>query len=291
MSITYNHIFAVLATEIQKDGHKNEINIVDMGCGNGKLISFLQDNLSKKFPEVSIFIQGFDVSDSSVQNSTFFSETILHLKNTCPSIEWENRLSQISSNENLPYKDNSIDYVISNQVMEHVFDPKHTIGEVSRILKQGGKSIHLFPIKRYWFEGHLFLFFIHRIYNYDYLLLCIKVLSLMRLGKFGTHKKIFNSNLTDFSESHADYMIFNTHYLSKSELLGVCKKASLRSSFRYTEHFYGIKLRQIMGLKMLEKYKHSTFFNFIIFPIVSRISCITLFLEKKNSYPYYINDK
>lgn len=291
MSITHNHIFAALSTEIEKKASDGKIEIVDMGCGNGKLISFLQENLSKEFPNISFSIQGFDVSDSSVQNSSFFSKTISYLAKSFPNINWNERLKQIGSNDRLPYQDNSIDFVISNQVMEHVFNPKHTIDEISRVLKYGGKSIHLFPIKRYWFEGHLFLFFVHRIYNYEYLLQYIKILSRFRLGKFGTHKRLYGSNLTDFSEAHADYIIFNTHYLTKKTLLEICKKASLRSSFRYTEHFYLNKLRQVFGLKLLKKYSTSTIFNFLAFPFVSRIASITLFLEKKNTYPMYINEK
>jgi SAM-dependent methyltransferase len=291
MSITYNHIFATLATEIGKDLSKDKIDIIDMGCGNGKLISFLQENLSKKFPNISFHIQGFDVSDSSVQSISFFTETISYLNSRFPNIKWGDRLIQITSNDKLPYDNNSIDYVISNQVMEHVFDPKHTIEEVSRILRYGGKSIHLFPLRRYWFEGHLFLFFVHRIYNYDYLFLYIKLLSLLRLGKFGAHKLAYNSSISDFSEAHSDYMIFNTHYLTKSRLLEICKKASLRSSFRYTEHFYWNKLRQLFGLKLWERYSDFTIINFTLFPFFCRISCSTLFLEKKNSYPTYINEK
>jgi ubiquinone/menaquinone biosynthesis C-methylase UbiE len=289
MSITYNHIYASLVSEIENNISKNEINIVDMGCGDGKLIAFLQSNLLQIFPNVTFYIRGFDVSDSSVQNGEYFGKTLSYLSNTHPTINWSSRLKQIKSSDKLPYEDSSIDFVVSNQVMEHVLDPKHTIREISRVLKRGGKSIHLFPINRYMFEGHLYLFFVHRIYNYDYLLLFIKIMSSIGLGKFRTHRKLFNATLDSFSEAHSDYIVFNTHYLTKSELLRICKKSSLRSSYRYTEHFYFTKLRQILGMKLLEKYRSSTFIKFILFPFLSRISCITLFLEKKDSYPSYNN--
>ncbi len=44
--------------------------------------------------------------------------------------------------QNLPYKDNSFDFVISDQVIEHLDDPKKAIGESSRVLKKDGIAIH-----------------------------------------------------------------------------------------------------------------------------------------------------
>jgi len=57
--------------------------------------------------------------------------------------------------QNLPYEDNSFDFVISDQVIEHIEDPKKAITESLRVLKKGGLAIHttcffnyihLFPI-------------------------------------------------------------------------------------------------------------------------------------------------
>jgi len=42
----------------------------------------------------------------------------------------------------LPYSDGSFDYVISDQVIEHVIDPKKAIVESFRVLKEGGVAIH-----------------------------------------------------------------------------------------------------------------------------------------------------
>jgi len=44
--------------------------------------------------------------------------------------------------QNLPYEDNSFDFVISDQVIEHLEDPKKAIGESHRVLKKGGIAIH-----------------------------------------------------------------------------------------------------------------------------------------------------
>lgn len=44
--------------------------------------------------------------------------------------------------QNLPYEDNSFNFVISDQVIEHLEDPKKAIKESYRVLKKNGIAIH-----------------------------------------------------------------------------------------------------------------------------------------------------
>ncbi len=44
--------------------------------------------------------------------------------------------------QNLPYKNDSFDFVISDQVIEHLKDPKKAILESYRVLKRGGIAVH-----------------------------------------------------------------------------------------------------------------------------------------------------
>ncbi len=44
--------------------------------------------------------------------------------------------------QNLPYKDNSFDFVISDQVIEHLENPKKAIRESYRVLRSGGIAAH-----------------------------------------------------------------------------------------------------------------------------------------------------
>lgn len=43
------------------------------------------------------------------------------------------------SNDNLPVEDSSIDIIIFNEVIEHLFDCQHALNEIYRILKKWGK--------------------------------------------------------------------------------------------------------------------------------------------------------
>lgn len=51
----------------------------------------------------------------------------------------------IASGDNLPFKDNSIDYVISSHVLEHFLDPIKTLKEWYRVIKPGGYIFAIVP--------------------------------------------------------------------------------------------------------------------------------------------------
>ena len=57
----------------------------------------------------------------------------------------------------LPFEDNRFDYVISSQVLEHVMDYDATFGEIRRVLKPGGISLHTFPSRYVLIEPHTFI--------------------------------------------------------------------------------------------------------------------------------------
>ena len=45
----------------------------------------------------------------------------------------------------LPFPDGSFDAVISNEVLEHVFEPEAFVGEIARVLKPGGRLLLTVP--------------------------------------------------------------------------------------------------------------------------------------------------
>lgn len=46
---------------------------------------------------------------------------------------------------NFPFSNSSFDYVISNQVLEHVIEPRHLVEEIHRVLKPNGLLLITFP--------------------------------------------------------------------------------------------------------------------------------------------------
>ena len=56
------------------------------------------------------------------------------------------RSSNIIDITNIPYEDNKFDYIICNQVLEHIIKEKEAINELKRVVKPNGKIILTVPI-------------------------------------------------------------------------------------------------------------------------------------------------
>jgi ubiquinone/menaquinone biosynthesis C-methylase UbiE len=55
----------------------------------------------------------------------------------------------VAFGENLPFVDESYDYVISSHVIEHIFDPIAAIKEWLRVIKHGGYVFTIVPLKQF----------------------------------------------------------------------------------------------------------------------------------------------
>ncbi len=58
----------------------------------------------------------------------------------------------VASGDNLPFNDNSLDYVLSSHVIEHFFDPIKTIKEWLRVIKKDGYIFIIVPHKDRTFD-------------------------------------------------------------------------------------------------------------------------------------------
>jgi SAM-dependent methyltransferase len=280
-NITHHHLHAVLNTELASA--TGALRILDMGCGNGHLISFLHNHLT--LPAGGSFeVHGFDVADSAVQAPGFFADTIAHLNEKCPGVEWSERLRQITTRDPWPYPDESFDVILSNQVMEHVQDHDFVLGEIQRVLTPDGLSVHLFPLKHYVFEDHLKLPAVHWITNRNLLVSYIKFCSRLGLGRYMEKKRRSGGKLTldVHAEKLADYMIHETNYISLSELHRCAKRKRLRCMFRYTGEFYRNRLRTLLGAPIRSRYsqRRQAALERLTFPLYVVLSSITLILEK-----------
>lgn len=60
----------------------------------------------------------------------------------------------VSAAENVPFKANTFDTILSHEVLEHVNDDRASILEMVRVLKPGGRIIIFVPNRWYPFETH-----------------------------------------------------------------------------------------------------------------------------------------
>lgn len=131
MRILFTRI-SFLVTLFKKN---KRMTILDDGCGKGELGSAL----SKLG-----FTIGIDPASRRVP-------------------EWKNTVKTTflsAAGEALPLRDESIDVIISQQVIEHVEDVDQYLNEAYRVLKKGGILVISFPNKVFPIEGHSKLPFI-----------------------------------------------------------------------------------------------------------------------------------
>jgi ubiquinone/menaquinone biosynthesis C-methylase UbiE len=105
--------------------HESGIIILDFGCGAGEILS----EIKKLNPKAKLI--GLDVSRYALNEA----------KQKLPGVE----LYQIEDGEKVPILDDSIDFVFSSEVIEHVYDTENMVSEIHRILKPGGKLLLTTP--------------------------------------------------------------------------------------------------------------------------------------------------
>ena len=112
--------FKIISNSIQK-----EKSILDVGCGDGELMKFIYENISKK-------IRGLEISKDNVQKCIQKGLTVIEGNA-------EIDLQQFPSN--------SFDYVILSQTLQAFLNPEKVISDLLRI---GKTSIVTIPNFGFW---------------------------------------------------------------------------------------------------------------------------------------------
>ena len=112
--------FKIIANSIQR-----EKSILDVGCGDGELMKFIYENISKK-------IRGLEISKDNVQKGIQKGLTVIE-----GNAEMD--LQQFPSN--------SFDYVILSQTLQAFLNPEKVISDLLRI---GKTSIVTIPNFGFW---------------------------------------------------------------------------------------------------------------------------------------------
>jgi SAM-dependent methyltransferase len=117
------------------------MKVMDFGCGDGGMV--------RRALECGFDAYGCDFDPETV--GLFVREASVRRE-----MEAAGRMRIISMQPyRLPFDDNSIDVVLSDQVFEHVQNYSEVLAEMKRILKPGGVCLHFFPSRYRLIEGHM----------------------------------------------------------------------------------------------------------------------------------------
>ena len=99
---------------------KNDIKILDVGCGTGEFIS----NLGPQFKEAEFY--GVDLSSDMIKIAK-------------SKLERNGVSLKVGDVENLPYEDNSFDIITCSHSFHHYPNKDKAAREMHRVLKKGGR--------------------------------------------------------------------------------------------------------------------------------------------------------
>lgn len=126
-------IESVLSDFLKRDKLTN-LSVLDIGCGNGEIISYFTKNNNKTY--------SVDVLDQRSKNAKI-------------------DVYKLVNSAELPFESQFFDVIISNHVVEHIPDQSTHMKEIHRCLKQGGVCYYATPNRNFFVEPHHKIPFIH----------------------------------------------------------------------------------------------------------------------------------
>jgi len=286
-SVTHAHLAYVLAAELPSSSASSHApRILDAGCGSGQLLLALHRHLPALLGG-AVELAGFDVSDARVQKNDFFAGTRRLLDEEAPDRNWGEALALIDTKSAWPYDEESIDAVVTNQVLEHVSDLDSFMSQLSRVLRPGGVSVNLFPVRSLFVEGHVGAPLAHRIASDDVRRGYLTVFARLGLSHLGPMRREQGQTFRDFGETRAEYVATQTSYRSFRELAKTAHKHGLTASYRWTPQFFALKLGYMTGRdtsRLYSRGRFGTLAEWASFGLLSRVSSVTVVFSKQPSY-------
>lgn len=181
--------------------------ILDLGCGNGNMVAEYRRAGYRAYGCDLAFKPGPEVEELSRKGYI--------------------RLIDRDSYR-LPFDDREFDFVLSDQVFEHVQNYDETLAEHRRVLKPSGAGLHFIPSRYAPVEGHVFVPLATIVQSYWWLRVW---------AQLGVRTKAQRGmSVKERACRNAEYLRTSTNYLSKQQMTREFGRHF--AEVRYVEHLF-----------------------------------------------------
>lgn len=169
---------------IKSNFNNDPASILDIGCGDGRLLKIFSDTFKDSDligqevvdgeTKISFINPEFSENHYWSQNLSSHQEHHYDLGKTASS-EKKIKIIQNNINNDWPIKDNSIDVITSNMVLEHVQDFDLFTKNMKRVMSKNSIAIHIVPTTASFWEGHIKQPLTHRIKSEKWIKFCYSI--------------------------------------------------------------------------------------------------------------------
>jgi len=251
LSATHLHLLTVATRLAEMNSAPDDtLRLLDVGCGDARLLAFLSTALPLTLPDRKIELYGFDIAGHGTQPLDFFSEALDRIALADPATHWQERLHLIAETDPWPFADGCFDIVLSNQVLEHVRDADHFFAELARVLRPGGGSVHLYPSAHVILEPHLGTPFAHWLRSDVVLRRWLALWARFgrsAYGRWAASQSPDQADVDRYAGVHVGFLRNLTHYRTLPQMGAVARRAGLRVSFADSPGYVTSFLRRRSG--------------------------------------------
>ena len=198
-------MYSILEKNLNENGFHNDAKILDVGCGNGDLVSLMRQNGYDAF--------GIDIEFKDGKHiSTLLNQGIIK------KVEIGDKTrTNLRSGDEYTWPDFNFlfDVIVSRAVLEHVQNLEEFVNASKSVLKPGGICIHYFPSKFSIIEPHIGVPFGGALTNKTW----IKLMCFLGL--------CFKTNRGNGEKAYL-YMLNSTAYRRQSEIDKLFAKVSFQ---------------------------------------------------------------
>jgi len=216
---------------------KNEINILDWGCGRGRAVIWLRAQGYNAF--------GTDIDPEPLTNC----RDLL----TDRGLDAESIISLLDGGIEKKFQENFFHFCFSDGVFEHIKDIEQVASNLKRLIAPGGVGVHFFPAHRHFVEIHLLMPFVHWLPKNKVRKIYISLLLL--LGRNPRWKELHGKSRQERAQAYYEYIVNKTYYRSPRKIKEVFTRHNFKVDFISFADF-GLEnhplLKKLVKLKRLQ---------------------------------------